>query len=574
MFYYGAAPESHKTQTDSYRVYKPSYVDGLAKTVSLVSAKRDKAAFQLLLSSDSAFAVNVGKTPWFSQSPESKTYRVSADFPFKTTVSNIGMTLCDDNHHRADALLDSEVVEFPANCVNTVFVEFDIPENADAGDYNGKIKIYESYGFDDEKEVGAIDISLKVYPYVLPENKDNGFHLDLWQHLSNIARKHDVPLWSDAHFEILRPYVRSLGELGVKCVTVIASEIPWNGQGCQTELRYKANLFEYSMIPVTLKKDGKLVCDFSIMQRYIDLCAEYGVDECISVFGLVNVWDTKEYGGVRTAPDYPDGLHVRAFDEEKGIYVYLHKASELDEYIKQIEKYFIETKQLEKLRIAADEPADVEAYRKSLEHIKSVAPAFTFKTAINHAEFIGEFGKDISDFAPYISAMYEQYDALMKYKSEMPDKRFLYYVCCGPEFPNTFLRSELVESYYIGILASYTNMDGFLRWNYTVLTDDPTDIRYGNFPVGDLNFVYPSKNGGVLLTLRWKALRKGIKFFTLFNEAKKRGLKDVYDAACDLVLREKEIKKLYANWDKPNVISLDYTDYQKAEALLLEALSK
>ena len=181
------------------------------------------------------------------------------------------------------------------------------------------------------------------------------------------------------------------------------------------------------MIPVTRKADGSLSFDYSVMQRYIDLCAKCGIEECISVFGLVNVWDSKAYGGERTAPDYPDGTHIRVFDEKAGVFDYLRTAKEIDEYIKSLEAYFIKTNQIDKVRIAADEPADIEAYRKSLEHIKTVAPAFKYKTAINHAEFVKEFGKDIYDFAPYISAMFSEYEALMGFRAEMPDKRFLYY---------------------------------------------------------------------------------------------------------------------------------------------------
>ena len=197
-----------------------------------------------------------------------------------------------------------------------------VPESAQKGSYKGKIKIYESYGFSAEELVGEIEVALEVYGFTFPENADNGFHLDLWMHPSNIARQHGVELWSDEHFALLEPYCKSMGELGVKSVTIIASEIPWNGQGCQNEQRNAANLFEYSMIPVTRKADGSLSFDFSIMQRYIDLSAKCGTEECISVFGLVNVWDSKVYGG-RTAPDYPDGIHIRVYDEAKGVYDYL-----------------------------------------------------------------------------------------------------------------------------------------------------------------------------------------------------------------------------------------------------------
>lgn len=570
---YGAAPESFKLVWGDKARFNKSSVEALPKEITLAAGRNDTAAFQCVISADSLFALNVSYQPWFSQDARRRNLRLECDFPFESSLFHIGMHLCDDAFFRADSLQTQSVIEADADSILSVYCEIKIPKDAIKGSYNGKIKIYDSYGFETEAFVGEINVRMDVYGFVFPENKDNGFHLDLWQHPSNIARQHRVPLWSDRHFEILRNYCASLGEAGVKCVTVIASEIPWNGQGCQNEQRYRANLFEYSMISVTRKRDGGLKFDYSVMQRYIDLCAEYGISECISVYGLVNVWDTKEYGGARTAPDYPDGVHIRVLDEASKSYGYLHSACEIDEYIRSLEEYFIKTNQIDRVRIAADEPADIEAYRKSLERVKTVAPRFKYKTAINHAEFVKEFGQDIFDFAPYISAMYSEYDALMKFKAEMPQKRFLYYVCCCPEIPNSFLRSELVDGYYIGILAAFAKMDGFLRWSYTCWTEDPnSDMRYGPFPAGDLAYVYPSPDGKPISTLRLKTLIRGIRYFVLLKEAEKRKLTKVLNKAYSLVLREKKIAKLYANWEREKIMSLSPDDYREFSALLMSAL--
>ncbi len=572
---YGIKPETFKLVWGNKSEMNVDKVAEMPKAISLVSGKKDTACFQVVITADQAYALNVTKAPWFSQNPKRRNLRVSAEMPFPCQMNHIGLLTCDDGLKRGDILLDKSVVEADADEILSVFCEMKIPENAQKGSYKGKVKIYENFGFSREELVGELEVSLEVYGYVFPENADNGFHLDLWLHPSNIARQHGVELWSDRHFEILEPYCKTMGELGVKSVTVIASEIPWNGQACQDEQRNAANLFEYSMIPVTRKADGSLSFDYSVMQRYIDMNAKCGVEECISVFGLVNVWDSKAYGGKRTAPDYPDGTHIRVYDESVGVFDYLRTAKEIDEYIKSLETYFINTNQIDKVRIAADEPADIEAYRKSLDHIKAVAPAFKYKTAINHAEFVAEFGKDIYDFAPYISAMFSEYDKLMNFRAEMPDKRFLYYVCGFPEVPNNLLRSELIDGYYIGILCAYAKMDGFLRWSYTCWSDFPLeDQRFGVLPVGDLCFVYPSSAGTPLLSLRWKSLFRGVRFFTLLKQAENKNLTEVLENAYSLVMREREIAKLYANWDREKVMSLDAEDYNRTLALLMTALEE
>ena len=175
------------------------------------------------------------------------------------------------------------------------------------------------------------------------------------------------------------------------------------------------------------------------------------------------------------------------------------------------------------------------------------------------------------DFAPYIDCVLAEYDKLLHYKATMRGKRFLWYVCCGPEFPNTFLRSSLAESYLIGVITSFAGLDGFLRWNYTVFNDDPrADIRYYIFPAGDTNFVYPAKNGAPLLTLRYKALRRGIELYELLERAKEVA-PDAAQAAFDTLLHTEK-------WGDPTALrtlpaTLDYNAYATVRRNLMLALS-
>lgn len=69
-------------------------------------------------------------------------------------------------------------------------------------------------------------------------------------------------------------------------------------------------------------------------------------------------------------------------------------------------------------------------------------------------------------------------------------------------------------------MAWYLNIDGFLRWNYTVWPEDPLNkitYRYPIWPAGDTNFVYPGKDGKPLLTLRYMNLKRGIRDFEIIN---------------------------------------------------------
>jgi len=232
------------------------------------------------------------------------------------------------------------------------------------------------------------------------------------------------------------------------------------------------------------------------------------------------------------------------------------------------------TGQMHKVRLAADEPGDIDAYRASLSHLFSVAPSFKCKAAINHSVFIPAFGNEVYDFAPSLWSLCEEYDKMKEYQATMEGKRFLWYVCCGPAYPNTFVRSLLTESYFIGVLTSYMGLDGFLRWNYTVWNDDPRgDIRYGNWAAGDTNFVYPASNGAPLLTLRYKALKRGIELYELLERLKATGDEEAVEKAFSFVIRERDIRNYY----KPvhtleEMCSTSYGDYVEMKRYIINTL--
>ena len=544
--------------------------------IRIASGRNDHAAFSLLVSANEAFALQTDTAPWFSQNVALPTVRVACDtsFPFPLTISHTAMHQINDGTYRADAVLHETVREIAADTVAQLYCTVHIPSDTPPGSYSGTLHFFCNRAFDDEFRMEDCDIffTIQVYAFCFPDNRKNGFHLDLWQHSSNIARKYEVPLWSNAHFAILENYIRSLGALGAKSVTIVASEIPWNGQYC-SGMPEGTNLYEYSIIGVTKKKDGTFLYDYTAMQRYIDLCAKYGIDEAISIFGLVGVWNTGNRFHGKIVRDYPDLMRIRYLDEASGTYRYMKNGCEVDDYIHSLEQYFVHTNQIAKVRLSADEPHDLEPFKESLERMHKAAPQFRCKTACDQIEFVDAFSALTDDFIYDIIAASNRCEEMQAAIKAHPDKRFLHYVCCEPDYPNMFLKSELVESYFLCIFASYHHFSGFLRWDYTVWNDHPRDNAIvGTWNAGDSYFVYPSADGTPLLSLRWYALRRGIQFFVLMEEVKKRGMQDVYDHALSLVLREKDPTKLIAHEEKTDSISCDMADYEAVWEYLLSKL--
>lgn len=545
----------------------------------LYSARRDTAAFQIIVNSDIQYSITAGTHDWYTsrnhmymQSFLRLRLAFESLFPVKTNIEEF--LTDDDGIQKADLLLAQEARESDAHVPTAVWAEVAVPENAVAGNYTVKIKLFASDYNSDEKQIAEETVALRVFNHTLPAQKDIKFHLDLWQHNSNIARKHDVPLWSDAHFAVIQSYVDSLAALGQKSITICASEIPWSGQNSSINHRFMGNLYEYSIIGIEKETDGTFKYDYTKMQKYIDMCTKAGICGDIEVIGIVNIWQSKYMGLCPPSSDYPEAIRLRYFDKADGCYKYMRCADEIKHYVKSLETYFIETKQIDRVRIAADEPSDIEKYRASVALVKEIAPAFRFKTAINHAEFVDEFGDYIDDYAPYIRCASVEYNRLMQYRREQTGKRFLWYVCCGTGRPNTFLRSPLAESRMIGLMTSALRFEGFLRWNYTVWPNDPRhEIRYGAFEAGDTNFVYPAYNGSVLLSLRYKNLSRGIMDFEMMEEIRRQKGDEFADALIAKVFYASDITTYYDDIKAgKQLFSTSWYDFNELKAEMLSIL--
>jgi hypothetical protein len=554
------------------------------KSIKFTAAKRDWAAFQIFVTSDEDFTLSLGNNTFFSPQGPLNNIRIKVELEEKSglepKMQHEGFIEDDDRIYKADLLLNEETVHVKKNFIHGVWVEINVPYKVKAGIRKGKVVLYQHRMFEDEKIIGVMELCIDVKDVVLPKPKQFKFHLDLWQHSSNIARKHEVLLWSDEHFQVLERYVESLGALGQKAVTVIASEIPWSGQGCFNVTNYTSDLFEYNMIMVERKTNGEFTYDFSVIERYINLCSKYGIDREIEVFGLTGISLFEEKGYGKIAEDYPDAIRIRFLDKSDGCYKFINSGKEISRYIMALEKYFIDKGLINKVRIVADEPEDVDLYRERLSLIGSIAPNFKFKTAINHAEFIEEFKDRVTDFVPILSSVCEQWELIKKMQEDI-NGRLLWYVCCWPPVPNTFIKSHLLESRFIGLFTAYLGLHGFLRWNYTVWPESPRErisYRYPIWSAGDTNFVYPAKNGSPILTLRYKNLKRGIEEYELIQR-----LKQIHPKAESLleniwsrILKTKEVGDFHPSSNKSveELLSLNYSDYDNVHELLLNELEK
>lgn len=495
-------------------------IQGEAKEeIHAVCPRGGFAAFQAVAASDRPMLVCIGRSGGFSPYGQVDRVRIAVRgddwIAQHVRMQLVGLVQDDDGTWKSDLLLNQDAI-YCDKRLQQVWIELPVELEAEPGFHQGTVAFYYSRMFGQETLLKELRFSVNITGAKLPSPQNYKFYLDLWQHPCNIARKADVPYYSDAHFAVLEEYVKSLAELGQKAVSVIVSDVPWSGQNCAATENTPTDLFEYSMIE-TEKRDGVFFYDYSAMDRYITLCETYGIREEIEVFGLTGIWTFSETGYGHPATAYPEAIRIRY--QENGVYGYLTQKEDVEAFVRALEVHFREQGWLDRVRIAADEPGDIEAYTRSLENLQALAPDFRIKAATNRVAFIKEFAGVVQDFVPMLSDLVQGKKVFDRLRQGIKG-RTAFYVCCQPIRPNTYLSSPLLEARLLPVLAAWLGVDGFLRWSYTVWPEHPrTHLPYRStlWKSGDTNFVYPGGNGSPLLSLRYKLLLRGIQDFELLQ---------------------------------------------------------
>lgn len=548
----------------------------------LHSARGEKPAFQIVLRTGERCLINPGDCPALTADTGLARYRISVSAPFACSLFPIGYLPDETGVPRADVLLTAPA-EYDALTPACVYAELNLPPDAAPGDYEVTVRAFLSRGARGEEEAASCRLTLTVADYVMPSPRDYRLYLDLWQQSSNVARTYKTELWSDAHFAELKNVTAALADLGQKSVTVLAGDCPWRGWGCYLLRSTPAVLYEYSMVR-TVKENGSFRYDYSAMDRYIGLCAAAGIDGDITVYGLMGIWTNMPLFPCDAPEDYPEPVLIRYYDADSGCYGYLKRTEDILSYVKALFGHFKETGVFDRVRIGADEPRDLEAYRKNVELLRSAAPNVRFKMALDSDEAIERFAPDTDDIAASFPCVCRSGKQLIKLKNASGGaadnvsarKRLLWYVCNIPDRPNTVLKSDLLESRALFAMAYLFGFDGFLRWAFTCWTDEPRrDIRYNSsaLPAGDVALVYPAEDGSLLFSLRYKALKRGIEDYELLSRLAEADPEAAKSAVSSVLYNLNP--QTYMRTDRttaPDLFSVRYDDYAAMRARVVDAL--
>ncbi len=365
-----------------------------------------------------------------------------------------------------------------AKTVQPIWLSIRIPGDVPSGRYSGTVSVIADKQYD-------LKISVNVLNHLLPPPSQWKFDLDLWQSAYSIAKVHNVPLWSDEHFKIMKPYFTMLAAAGQKIITANIINQPW-GTG---HIYYK----DPTLITWVKRKDGSWNFDYTIFDRYISFMMDCGINKRINCYSMVT-WD----------------LSFIYYDEASGKETSIKADPGSQEYttywsamLTDFTKHLKEKGWFDKTAIAMDERS-MESMKAVIALLRKIDPGW--KTALA-GDYHPEIEKDIYDYCLIIRHKFPE-NVLDERKASA--KPSTYYTACGEKYPNGFSYSPPAENTWIGWFASAAGFTGYLRWAYNNWTEAPlSDTRFRTWPAGDCYQIYP----GPRSSIRFEKLIEGIQDF-------------------------------------------------------------
>lgn len=384
-----------------------------------------------------------------------------------------------DSSMVADILDVKTMQDLKARHTQPVWLNIWTPSDVKSGLYRGKVSFKSKEG-----KFAPLDIELQVGERVLPAPREWSFWLDMWQNPYAVARYYQVPLWSEAHFDAMRPLLKQLADAGQKCITASIMHQPWGGQ---TE-----DPFE-SMVMRVKKLDGSWEYDYAVFDKWVEFVMSMGIDREINCYSMI-----------------PWKLSFRYYDQASDGMKFVDAKVGSPEYrefwfpfLVDFAKHLKAKGWFEKTTIAMDE-RPMEQMQKAIALIREADPDYKVALAGNYHP---QIEKDIFDYSIASGQIYPE-EVLIERRTQ--GKKSTVYTCCSESYPNIFTFSPPAEAAWHAWYAAAADFDGFLRWAFNSWVKDPLrDSRFRAFGAGDCYQVYPGGRSSV----RFERLIEGIQDF-------------------------------------------------------------
>ncbi len=372
-----------------------------------------------------------------------------------------------------------------------LWLSIDIPADFDGGVY--EIEVI----FDGETKQSVVK-TVKIESIAL-ESKEIIF--TQWFHVDCIANYHRVEAYSDAHWDLIRKYMKMATSHGINMILVPVLTPPLDtyegGERLTTQL-----------VDIEVK-NGDYVFDFTRLHTYINMARACGV-KYFEINHMFTQWGAKHapkvIASVNGKKQKIFGWETSATSDEYATFL----RALIPALIKELQALGLSYDQV--FFHVSDEPNDhcINEYKGASAILKPLITGYKLTDALSHLEFYKQGLVEvsvcgISEIEPFI-------------KENVPN--LWGYYCCAQsmEVSNRFFSMSSERNRIIGTQIYKFGLKGFLHWGYNFYNTQlsrkqinpykVTDAG-GAFPSGDAFSVYPYKND-VIPSLRLKVFKEAL----------------------------------------------------------------
>ena len=338
----------------------------------------------------------------------------------------------------------------------------------------------------------SVDLAFRVTVHkavVPPVGRDSFFYTN-WFSLDNMASRHGLKPWGEAHWRMIRKYARLMHH-------------------------GRQNMFWLPLSDVFTVKRGVAVLDRARLRRLVRTFTRAGLHHIEG--GHV----AHRTGGEWKATSFDIGLTGERATSIEGNAALAHVCRQL---MDEIDRNGWRSRWIQHV---ADEPADTNAadYRILAGMVRRHLPGLPILDATMNLSLAGS----VDIWCPQVQE-YQRHRRAFEAQRATGDHVW-FYTCCFPGGPwlNRLLDMELLRPALFGWAAARYDLEGFLHWglNHYGRGQDPFErsvIPHGGgtaLPAGDTHVVYPG-TGAPWSSVRFEAQREGIEDHELLKALRMR----------------------------------------------------
>ncbi|HFU4116701.1 TPA: glycoside hydrolase domain-containing protein [Streptococcus suis] len=381
---------------------------------------------------------------------------------------------------RPDLLLNSPTIDVAYNRIQNLWVNVDVPKDAEAGDYSTTITLRA----DGIEQPLIFNLRLTVKDAVLENLKK--FDIELWQYPYRSAEYYQVTPFSEEHLSILRPMMEKYKAIGGNGITASIVEEAWGGQTyADGDVRVP------SMIKWFKESDGQFSFDFTDFDKWVSFADSLGLAEKIVGYSMIPWGNKVSY--FNKATNQQESITVAVTDPQ---YADVWKP-----FLRALVHHLDEKDWFDRFYMGIDERPNMQLAFNLIDSVPNeTGKTLKIAAAANH--FSGSFASvaervdHLSIGTPHMKGDMVTFERMVADRESKGKKTTLY--TATEEYPNSMLFNLPGESYFSVLYGAKFNTNGFLRWAFDAWVKEPlTNLSHWAFEAGDTQLVYPDKKDAI-----------------------------------------------------------------------------